>query len=52
MIINKGSNRVVRGGSWSFNDSNCEVSFVNYFYPNYRNYFFGFRVFRRCGDEN
>jgi formylglycine-generating enzyme required for sulfatase activity len=42
-----GSNRVYRGGSWSSDDSYCNVSYRNYYYgPYYRLNYIGFRVVR------
>lgn len=42
-----GSSRVVRGGSWYVNASNCRVSFRNRYHPVDRNILIGFRVSRR-----
>jgi formylglycine-generating enzyme required for sulfatase activity len=40
-----GANRRVRGGSWSFNACFAEVSLRDYlYYPDYRNFDYGFRV--------
>lgn len=36
--------RVLRGGSWNFNEDNCRSAYRNRYYPDYRNYIIGFRV--------
>ena len=41
-----GSCRVNRGGSWYHNAISCTVSPRDDYYPDYRNYFLGFRVVR------
>ena len=41
-----GSYRVLRGGSWSISDSNCQVSIRNFSNPYFRNGNDGFRVVR------
>jgi formylglycine-generating enzyme required for sulfatase activity len=41
-----GSNRVNRGGSWSYNPQNCRVANRNYNSPGYSNYNLGFRLAR------
>lgn len=38
--------RVFRGGSWDSNSDLCAVSFRNAYYPNRRDYNYGFRVVR------
>ena len=38
--------RVVRGGSWDFNDVSCRVSFRDWYYHNYRINYVGFRIAR------
>ena len=40
------NNRVLRGGSWCYGASNCEVANRNYDNPYYRNIHYGFRVVR------
>ena len=39
-----GSSRLLRGGSWDVNDYYCRVSYRYYYYPDYVNFYFGFRV--------
>ncbi|GHV22893.1 hypothetical protein FACS189494_10330 [Spirochaetia bacterium] len=39
-----GANRVMRGGSWSSNDSHCEVAFRYYYNPDDAADAIGFRV--------
>lgn len=39
-----GSSRVLRGGSWDFNTSDCRVSDRDRDDPGFRNYFIGFRL--------
>jgi len=39
-----GSFRVLRGGSWFHDAGDCRVSARNYFTPEFRNYFIGFRL--------
>ena len=41
-----GSYRVLRGGSWCFDDCDCRVSFRNSGIPDYRSDYCGFRVVR------
>jgi len=41
-----GSYRVIRGGSWTYNDYYCTVSNRNYSHPNYTFSYVGFRVCR------
>ncbi|MCB0706914.1 MAG: formylglycine-generating enzyme family protein [Saprospiraceae bacterium] len=38
--------RVVRGGSWFFDDYFCAVSYRDWYYSNFRYYFIGFRLAR------
>ena len=38
-----GATRVFRGGSWNYDDNNCRSANRNWYYPNYRDYGFGFR---------
>jgi len=40
----KGSNRVVRGGSWRYGSDYCRSAFRDYFDPSYRNSYVGFRL--------
>ncbi len=40
----KDSNRIARGGSWSYYDDYCEVSYRGYFNPSYRSHYVGFRM--------
>ncbi len=40
----RSSLRVYRGGGWSDDAGLCRVSIRGYYFPNYRNYFLGFRV--------
>ncbi|MCR5454727.1 MAG: formylglycine-generating enzyme family protein [Bacteroidales bacterium] len=40
-----GSGRVLRGGSWYFDASNCRVSFRSFYHPVYRGGDYGFRLF-------
>jgi len=42
----KGFFRVLRGGSWYYVDSNCEVSYRSDHYPFIRDFSYGFRVVR------
>ena len=42
----KGFFRVLRGGSWYYGDSNCEVSYRSDHYPFIRDFSYGFRVVR------
>jgi len=46
------SDRVGRGGSWSFIARYCEVTYRDYIYPYYRVSSVGFRVLRRCINVN
>ena len=41
-----GSGRVVRGGSWDDGASHCTVAHRDYYYPDNRDYYLGFRVVR------
>ena len=43
-----GAYRVYRGGSWDFYSVGCAVSFRRSYYPNYLNYYLGFRVVRQA----
>jgi len=36
--------RVLRGGSWFDDDDSCQVAIRSNFYPNYRDYYVGFRL--------
>ncbi len=36
--------RMIRGGRWSFNARYCRSAFRGYYTPDYRNYYFGFRL--------
>lgn len=40
----EGNSRVLRGGSWYYNDNHCRVSCRDFIGPRYRNDFIGFRV--------
>jgi formylglycine-generating enzyme required for sulfatase activity len=40
----RGSGRVLRGGSWLGKAVHCRVSLRNYYKPDYRSINFGFRV--------
>jgi len=40
----KGSYRVIRGGSWFVGTRRCRVSYRNHYTPGYRNYVLGFRL--------
>gem|GEM_PF-1660755 len=42
-----GTNRIVRGGNWDYNESNGRSADRDYYSPGYRYYFFGFRVVHR-----
>jgi formylglycine-generating enzyme required for sulfatase activity len=42
-----GTNRVVRGGNWDYNESSGRSADRDYYSPGYRYYFFGFRVVHR-----
>ena len=44
--IYSGSSRVIRGGSWTYFDYNCTVSYRSYDDPSYTYYHVGFRVCR------
>jgi formylglycine-generating enzyme required for sulfatase activity len=39
-----GSSRVLRGGYWNALASYCRVSYRNYYYPDYRDIDYGFRL--------
>jgi uncharacterized repeat protein (TIGR02543 family) len=41
-----GSNRIIRGGSWSITAGFLRVGFVYYFYPDSRYFYYGFRPAR------
>ena len=41
---NSGKSRVLRGGSWYSNDYLCRVAYRNRYYPDLRNYNYGFRL--------
>jgi len=43
----RGSNRVVRGGSWNYGAWICRSAHRNINYPSYRNSYYGFRVVLR-----
>jgi formylglycine-generating enzyme required for sulfatase activity len=43
-VLNDGSNRVYRGGSWDFNAAFCRSASRNFSTPDYRSYILGFRV--------
>ncbi|MCP5234026.1 MAG: SUMF1/EgtB/PvdO family nonheme iron enzyme, partial [Zoogloeaceae bacterium] len=40
------ASRVLRGGSWFDFPRSCRAAFRDFFPPDFRNYFFGFRVCR------
>lgn len=42
-----GTNRIVRGGNWDYNESSGRSADRDYYSPGYRYYFFGFRVVHR-----
>jgi formylglycine-generating enzyme required for sulfatase activity len=44
----KGSDRVLRGGSWSDGPRRCRSGFRSYFSPDFRCDFFGFRLARKA----
>ena len=43
-----GPNRVLRGGSWSFDLQYARVAFRLGYPPGFRYYYLGFRLMRRC----
>jgi formylglycine-generating enzyme required for sulfatase activity len=44
LTVGNGSNRVLRGGCWINNSSNCRVAYRNYNEPDNRNNDAGFRL--------
>jgi formylglycine-generating enzyme required for sulfatase activity len=44
---NKGSYRVIRGGSWYDNYQRCRSDYRYYYTPDFKSYFLGFRIVRR-----
>ncbi|MBT7358922.1 MAG: SUMF1/EgtB/PvdO family nonheme iron enzyme, partial [Candidatus Marinimicrobia bacterium] len=43
---NSGSRRVLRGGSWNYDDANCRVAYRYRNYPDLRAHLNGFRLVR------